>query len=116
MASLGMDGPYPLNSETIRSKVTKTSAGNYALGRKNEKGTFKVAYVGRSDTDVRARLLSWIGKATRPHFKFSYASSPKAAFEKECVNYHDFKPPGNSNHPDRPANTSWKCPKCDIFD
>lgn len=115
MASLEMEGPYKLDSETIDAKVTRTSPGNYALGGENEKGTFLVGYVGRSDSDVRARLKSWVGKTTRSLFKFSYASSPKVAFEKECNNYHDFEPPENDSHPDRPEGTTWQCPRCNIF-
>lgn len=113
MASLGMQGPYKLDTETIEAKVTRTSPGNYALGRK--KGTFLVGYVGRSDSDVRARLKSWVGKTRRPLFKFSYATSPKAAFDKECENYHDFNPPDNDVHPDRPDGTDWHCPRCEIY-
>lgn len=116
MASLGMDGPYKLVTETIEAKVTRTSPGNYALGKKDGNGTFLVGYVGRSDSNVKSRLKSWVGKTTRPLFKFSYATSPKAAFEKECVNYHDFDPPGNNGHPDRPNGTNWRCPHCNIFD
>ena len=113
MASLGMEGPYKLDAETIDAKVTRKSPGNYALGREDEEGRFLVGYVGRSDSDVNARLKSWVG--TYPLFKFSYATSPKAAFEKECENYHDFKPPGNDSHPDRPEGATWRCPRCDIF-
>ncbi len=115
MATLGMHGPHKLDTATVQAKVKRKSPGNYALGRKNEEGTFLVGYVGRSDSDVRGRLTSWVGKARGPLFKFSYASSAKAAFEKECRNYHDFKPPGNTSHPQRPEGTTWKCPRCRIF-
>ena len=50
MASLGMDGPYKLDKETIDKKVTKKSPGNYSLGEKDDKGTFLVGYVGRADS------------------------------------------------------------------
>ena len=116
MASLGMQGPYDLTNDEIDNQVTKTSAGNYALGRVSN-GTFYVNYVGRSDTDLNDRLKDWIGKYKK--FKFSYASSPKAAFEKECINYHDFggkEKLDNEAHPDRPDNSNWKCPRCNIFD
>ena len=116
MPSLGMQGPYKLDSKTIEVQVTRRSAGNYALGKKNKEGTFLVGYVGRSDSDVNARLKSWVGQTARPLFKFSYATSPKAAFEKECESYHDFSPPENDSHPARPAGTAWRCPRCDIFD
>ena len=115
MASLDMLGPYNLTNNEIDRVITRTSPGNYALGYTKEK-TFNVCYVGRSDNDVNARLKSWVGKTSQPQFKFSYASSAKTAFEKECHNYHDFNPVDNTIHPDRPANTNWKCPRCNIFD
>lgn len=118
MASLDMKGPYELTRAKITEVVTRTSPGNYALGYVNDKNTFIVQYVGRSDSDVAARLKNHVGKKYK-RFKFSYATSPKAAFEKECINYHDFGESDlldNSVHPDRPAGASWKCPCCDIFD
>lgn len=112
-----MNGPYVFNNETINKEVTRTSAGNYALGY-IEDNRFIVQYVGRADSDVAARLKQHIGENYK-RFKFSYATSPKAAFEKECENYHDFGEKGtldNKIHPDRPKNSGWKCPKCTIFD
>ena len=116
MASLGMSGPYELTKEKIDSVVTRTSPGNYALGRKKN-DTFYVNYVGRSDDDVKSRLKDWVGKYK--HFKCSYATSAKSAFEKECRNYHDFggkEKLDNDVHPQRPSGKDWKCPKCTIYD
>ena len=102
----------------IEKNVSKTSAGNYALGR-TEGSTFYVLYVGRSDTDVKSRLLSWAAEKTKyTKFKFSYADTIKEAFEKECQNYHDFgesEKLDNDIHPDRPKGTDWKCRRCNIF-
>jgi hypothetical protein len=115
MASLGMEGPFDLSVAEIGRQITKTQAGNYALG-KMDGTTFIVKYVGRSDSDVAARLKQHVGKYLK--FKFSYATSPKAAFEKECKNFHDFggvELLDNKIHPDRPANSGWKCPVCNIF-
>jgi hypothetical protein len=118
MASLNMQGPYPLDLSTVNSQVTKTSPGNYALGYSKDK-TFYVQYVGRADVNVNARINQHVGKGYQL-FMFSYATSPKAAFEKECHNYHDFGGPDgmlkNKYHPDRPVNSGWKCPVCTIFD
>lgn len=114
--TLNMDGPFDLNAPTITKAVTRTSAGNYALGHVREK-TFYVQYVGRSDTDVNARLKQHVGKYES--FKFSYATSAKAAFEKECKNFHDFgaaEKLNNTIHPDRPENGGWKCPACKIYE
>lgn len=115
MATLGMDGPYKLDTKTIDKQVARASAGNYALGSDGD-GRFRVNYVGRSDSDVGSRLKSWVGTSSQPQFKFIYATSPKTAFEKECHNYHDFTPPANKSHPDRPAGSGWKCPRCRIFE
>lgn len=121
MASLDMNGTYDLTTNEISKQVLKTSAGNYALGylEKNENGSnsFVVEYVGRSDTDVSGRLKQHVGEKYKK-FKYSYATSPKAAFEKECKNYHDFgenKVLNNEVHPRRPDNSGWKCPCCDVF-
>lgn len=116
MATLGMNGFFDLTNDEIDSHVTKTSAGNYALGHVSGE-TFYVSYIGRSDTDLNDRLKDWIEEYKK--FKFSYATSPKAAFEKECQNYHDFGESdklANKSHPQRPDVTNWKCPVCDIFD
>ena len=115
MVFLRMKGPYKLDAETIDAKVTLKSPGNYVLGRKNEKGKFLVGYAGRSDSNIRAQLKSRVDKTKQLLFKFSYATSPEAAFEKECKIYHGFHPPGNYGHPTRPKGTTWRCPRCDIF-
>lgn len=116
MASLDMNGSYELTRAKVNEIVTRTSPGNYALGYKIDK-VFYVQYVGRSDTDVAERIKQHIGEGYE-RFMYSYASSAKAAFEKECINYHDFggsQSLHNKIHPDRPAGTNWKCPLCNIF-
>jgi hypothetical protein len=57
------------------------SPGVYVLGPKKGK-TFYVHFVGRADTDVKARLKEHIGRYNR--FKFEYSNSPEDAFRKEC--------------------------------
>ena len=116
MASLDMQGSYELTRAKVDAVVTRTSAGNYALGY-SRNNTFYVQYVGRADSDVASRIKQHVGEKYE-RFMFSYATSPKAAFEKECKNYHDFgenRKLDNKIHPDRPAGTSWKCPYCRIF-
>ena len=78
---------------------------------------FIVQYVGRSDTDVARRLKEHVNEGYS-HFKFSYASSRRAAFIKECQNYHDFNPSDNDIHPRRPDDANWRCPNpdCDELD
>ena len=116
MATLGMEGPYIFTSSEIDRVVTRTSPGNYALGR-GEDSTFYVSYVGRSDNDVNKELKARL-TLKHPKFKYGYATSVKAAFEKECQNYHDFggsEKLDNKVHPGRPNGTNWRCPVCNIF-
>ena len=117
MPSLNMSGPYVFTSAKIDEVVTRTSEGNYALGRTKDDDTFIVKYVGRSDENLNQELKAKLSD-TYKRFKYSYATSPKDAFEKECQNYHDFGESAkldNQIHPDRPDGTNWKCPVCDIF-
>lgn len=116
MSSLNMEGPFPFTPESIESHVYQNTAGNYALGRMNENDRFSPKFVGRSDTDVNSSLKLLFHERLHPLFKFCYADSPRAAFEKECENWHDFDPPENINHPFRPDGTDWKCPRCDLYD
>ena len=77
-----------------------------------------LSYVGRADTDLNDRVKDHVDEGYES-FKYSYATSPKDAFEKKCENYHDFgenKSLDNKIHPDRPNGSSWECPKCDKFD
>jgi len=115
MPSSGLSGPFNLTSIGVSTNVTKKSPGAYALGTVSADGTFNIAYVGRSDDDVAGRLQQHTPEAYT-HFKFDYFPSAKAAFEKECRLYHDFKPRDNKVHPDRPKNANWSCPVCTIFD
>jgi len=112
MASLNMKGPYLLNANSIDRTVESERIGNYALGHNNEDDKFIVNYVGRSDSDVKSRLLYWVDNSARPFFKYSFADSVKDAFEKECRNYHDFNPSDNDIHPDKPEGRTYRCPVC----
>src|SRR5688572_12907519 len=60
---LQMSGSYPLTDRSIDEQIMRTSPGNYALGYL-EGDTFSVFYVGRSDSDLRAKLHTWVGAAS----------------------------------------------------
>jgi len=116
MAKTKLQGPYQLSDSRIDEVVNKTSAGTYVLGHINSRKVFIVEYVGRSDDDLNDRLHDWVEKYKM--FKAAYFNSAQEAFAKECIIYHDFGGNGkldNEYHPDRPDNTNWKCPVCDIF-
>jgi len=113
MPSLDMSGPFDFTSQEIDRRVESKRIGNYALGNMKDDGTtFIVKYVGRSDTYLNAELKARLDKPYRK-FKFSYASSAREAFEKECHNYHDFggkESLDNKVHPARSPGTNWSCP------
>ena len=112
-------GPHSLTLEKIAEVVAETSPGSYTLGHVRENG-FCALYVGRADDDVAKQLRSW----ARQHplykaFVFSYAPSSRAAFDKECEDFHDFggtERLDNVGHPRRPAMADWLCPRCNIYD
>ena len=115
MPSLNMKGPYSLDAKTVDANIFKESIGNYALGTIDQEGQFVVKYVGRSDADLRERIKDHLDDY--PCFKFSYADDAVQAYQKECINYHDFS--GDHNrldnviHPDKPEGRSdLKCPRC----
>lgn len=117
MKTLDMDGPFSLTNEEIDRRIASGKPGNYAYGRKDEEGAFLVQYVGRSDTDLNDRIKHGI-KDGYKLFKFSYASTPKEAYEKECRNYHDFGGDRgklhNEIHPAKPERRLFlSCPHCD---
>jgi hypothetical protein len=76
MRSLEMRGSYPLDAESIDNLITRTSAGNYALGYMDG-GEFNVFYVGRSDSDLKRRLHEWVGMPSRDE---RYASAAQASW------------------------------------
>ena len=113
MAKTGLLGPYRLSFDEIGTTVDAVSAGAFAIGHIDQNGRFCINHIGRSDTDIGARLRDHIGSGMV--FKYGYCDSPRAAFEKECQLFHDFSPPGNRVHPGRPSGTNWECPRCRIF-
>ena len=74
--ALEMSGSFALDRDVIDELVTRTSAGNYALGYMDRDG-FNVFYVGRSDSDLRQQLHEWVGI---PGQYEKYASPAKASW------------------------------------
>lgn len=109
---MSMKGPFTLNARTINYMVTKESPGVYIL-LKQYNGSPK--YVGRADNDLNHRLHKWSDKGYK-YFLFDYCSSAEEAFRLECELYHQHKQTlENNKHPERPEDTVWECPKCNIF-
>lgn len=110
MLTTGLLGPHRLSFDGICAAVPRQSPGVYVLGHGDLNGRFCVNHVGRADADVAASLRNLIGSDSL--FKFGVMPSPRDAFERECVLFHTFRPPGNRLHPSRSAGTNWTCPRC----
>ncbi len=113
MASLNMEGPYPLTDTDVDDQVSQYFPGNDVLGH-SEANTFIVQYVGRSDVYLNTILKKWLSGKYKD-FQFSYADSPQSAFDTECRNYHDFGGKENLDnviHPQKKMGFTWQCPVC----
>ena len=102
-----LQGPY-----TILSAYSWNSPrvpGVYILSKARDGR--RADYVGRSDSDVRARLIKSATEGPGyTSFWFEFASSPREAFTLECQYYHQYTPSENAVHPAVPAGTLWRCP------
>jgi len=113
MPSSGLSGPFDLTESNILTYVPPRRIGTYMLGMIDRRSkTFLVAYTGRSDTDLAARLRGWVGLYSQ--FKFGLSRYAEDAFDKECRLYHDFAPPDTKLHPASPRGSNAQCPICSI--
>jgi hypothetical protein len=130
VAKLDMDGPFDLTRQAVQASVTQTMPGTFAIGHKDKAGRFQVQFVGRDDANLGAALMQAVARGIgRPGmmtrlfgskpaanaFKFSYATSAQAAYEKQCRNFHNFgetRSLENPGHPAPPAGSGLKCPVC----
>jgi hypothetical protein len=103
-----MEGPYSVDE--MSDFVDSGYVGVYVLSRRAD----AVAYVGRSDSDIRRRLSRSIQEGTGyRYFWFCYESSPMQAYKRECRLYHRYQPPDNTVHPAVPPDANWRCPVSD---
>ena len=108
----GLKGPYILSLDEIVRNVQRASPGVFVLGTW-ETALSRPSVVGRSDTDIARRLLSYTGFDT--HFGFSLCPSPEIAFLAECELFHDLEPAFSLMHPELPEGRSFNCPRCAKF-
>lgn len=108
-----LNGPQDLDTATIDRIVKSISPGVYVLSKY---GNY-AHYVGRSDEDLRARLKQHVGTGYNK-FWYAYCTSPRDAFQQECIRFHQHGGTAkldNKVHPARPAHATWHCPRCTIF-
>jgi hypothetical protein len=99
---------HRLTPDVIRTFVPAAQPGTYRLHRHGG-----VVYLGRSDTDLRRRLLEHALARRGDHFTWHVHSSAWAAWIDECSQWHDL--PGlaeNLVHPARPDSSDDRCPFC----
>jgi len=108
-------GPFDFNDFTIDTTVKLKSPGVYLLGY-SMNNTFFVERVGRSDTNLNARLKSAEYRGNFRQFKARYCPSAEQAFHEECALWHAYGTgKGNPYHPARPAGINIRCKHCTIF-
>jgi hypothetical protein len=71
MPATGLHGPHNLTADGVAAAVRGVGPGAYVLGTLKTDGVFYVSYVGRSDSDLAARLLDHVAKPY-PHFKYGF--------------------------------------------
>ncbi len=113
---LGMSLIYELTNEQVNERVRTSCMGNYWYLTQKDADTFNIVYIGRSDSDLREEIKSRRTTDTKfdkcTHFCFSYAETSKEAYEKECKDYHTYKPLLNDIHPNKPDGKKYICPIC----
>lgn len=110
MSGLTLKGPFGLNFDTINDEIVDGCPGVFTLGFTDHLGRFCITYVGSAGAELKSVLRGFIG--TSQQFKFLLMPEHEAAFVKECELFHQFNPLGNFLHPERPAGSHWKCPRC----
>jgi ribosomal protein L37AE/L43A len=115
MASVVLEGPFPLTADQVTTVITEKSPGSFVLGHLKADGEFTPRMVGRADRNLCQELELQVRFGKFNGFKFRYASTPKTAFEHECCDFHDCgecEALDNKYHPVRPSHTDWECPVC----
>ena len=108
----GLKGPFILSLVEIDRTVRRASPGVFVLGT-FETALSRPSIVGRSDTDLAKRLITYTGFDT--HFGFSLCASAEIAFLAECELFHDLEPAFSLIHPEVPDGHELHCPRCAKF-
>lgn len=112
---------YPLNVDSVEANVPDgVVPANYRIGRLVGQ-SYTVIYVGRvdyrQDCGLKDRMLEHIGEFYgNCYFEWNNATSPLAAYKRECQDYHCWGQYGhleNKIHPRKPEGYSQTvCPVC----
>ena len=99
---------FRLTPDVIRKVVPARRPGTYRLHRRDA-----VIYLGRSDTDLRRRLLEHAISRRGDHFTWQIHTDAHTAWTDECSQWHDLpRLAENLVHPARPDSSNDRCPFC----
>lgn len=99
---------YRLTPDVIRTLVPHRVPGTYRLHLRGS-----VVYLGRSDTNLRRRLLEHSANRRGEHFTWQVHRSAMTAYADECSQWHDLPALAqNLVHPARPDGSVGRCPFC----
>ena len=99
---------FSLEPWLIRAIVPPGLVGAYLLYRHE-----RPVYAGRSDSDLRTRLMSHAYNNRADYFDFDVQPDPRRAFDLECALYHALAgQTANLIHPASPVSTDAGCFVC----
>ena len=99
---------FRLKPWLIRTLIPKGLPGTYLLYR-----TGRPIYAGRSDSDLRNRLITHALTERAEHFGFGVFSDSDRAYDMECALFHALEPRvTNLIHPASPKGTGRSCFIC----
>ena len=105
---------YKLSPWIIRMIIPENIIGGYIL-YELKNGSCVPVYIGRSDKDLRNRLLQHAFSYKGDYFEYMVLNSPEKAFDLECSLYHALSNEiMNKIHPDKPDGVKVTCPFCNI--
>lgn len=108
---------WQLSPWAVRLLIPPAVIGVYLLGEPDSAGRFVFQYVGRSDTDLRRRLLRHCSAARALFFRHVVCPDSLNAFRLECYFWHaaqDEHAISNQIHPAAPCGIQLSCPYCSI--
>lgn len=103
---------HRLSPHLIKIHVPKGKAGAYILYVRGKCG-LRPVYTGRSDTDLRRRLLTHARSCRGTFFEFDLLTTVEQAYLLECAVYHGLNgATQNLIHPAKPMGSKSDCPFC----
>ncbi|QES42906.1 hypothetical protein DEJ49_19650 [Streptomyces venezuelae] len=101
--------PVRLSPSLVRTLIPPQRIGTYVLYSEDGHPT----YVGRSDTDIRRRLLRHCSDRRADYFTYDVHHSAASAYMVECALFHLLTPDASNRiHPARPEGHPIPCTFC----